>query len=362
MGLTGILGFISLAGWIALLAGAGLAISNAAQNRSARGGISLAIFGLFVGVLFFVFSSGLVEVGPTQIAVVFQQLGGNAATKSLTDPLGPGVHIVIPIVNQVTIYSTEGRTYTMSKVSDEGQHLGDDAISARTSDGQQVDVDLSIQYAIDPAQVNQLHLLWQNRYESDFVRPTTRTAVYDATVAYTGADIYGAKRTDLQKQLFNDLKPRFTANGLVLRDVQLRQITFSDDFVKAVDAKKVAEQQALQADQEAIRARTLAKGQADAAVTKAQGDADASVAKAKGDAQAIELRAAADAKALALINEQLSKNPLLLQWRYIEKLAGDVRLVLLPSNSPFLFDVNKLAEGAGVPAVSSTPEPTTTPK
>ncbi len=160
MGLTSILGFISLAGWIALLAGAGIAISNAAQNRSARGGITLAIFGLFVGILFFVFSSGLVEIGPTQVAVVFQRIGGNTANKSLTDPLGPGVHVVIPVINEVTIYSTESRTYTMSKVPDEGQHLGDDAISARTSDGQQVDIDLSIQYSVDPSKVNQLHLLW----------------------------------------------------------------------------------------------------------------------------------------------------------------------------------------------------------
>src|SRR5262249_29981213 len=113
------------------------------------------------------------------------------------------------------------------------------------------------------------------------------------------------------------------------------------------------------------RKRMLAKVESEANVTAAQGEADANVARAKGEAQAIELRAAADAKALALINEQLQKNPALIQWRYIEKLAGDIRMVLVPSNSPFLFDFNSLtnqsastrtsSNGSSQPAATPTP-------
>jgi hypothetical protein len=63
MTLNSILGFLSLAGWMAVLAGVGIAVSNAAQNRPTRGGIALASLGLVVGVVFFLASSGLVTVG-----------------------------------------------------------------------------------------------------------------------------------------------------------------------------------------------------------------------------------------------------------------------------------------------------------
>ncbi|MFN7211015.1 MAG: hypothetical protein ACK4P1_11610, partial [Aggregatilineales bacterium] len=69
MTLNSILGFLSLAGWLAVLAGVGIAISNAAQNRPTRGGIALASIGLLTGVIFFLASAGLVTVGATQVAV-----------------------------------------------------------------------------------------------------------------------------------------------------------------------------------------------------------------------------------------------------------------------------------------------------
>lgn len=369
MSISSLLGFLSLAGWVMVIAGAGIAISNATQNRNARPGVLLALIGLLIGIVFFAASSGLVEVGPTEVAVVFQSIGGNPATNSLwPTPLGPGVHIIVPIINQPFIYSTERRTYTMSKTTNEGAKSGDDSIATRTQDGQQVYVDISVSYNIDAGKANLVHIRWKDRYQEDFVRPIVRGTVRDVVAGYGVDDVNGGKRAEIQTKIYETVAPKFADNGLALGDLTIRNITFSDEFVKAIEARKVAQQQAEQALQEAERQRTLAKGQADAAVTAAKGEADAAVAKAQGDAQAIELRAAADAKALALINEQISKNPALVQWRYIEKLAGNVSLVLLPSNSPFLFDLQSLMNQAKPNAtVNSTngntppPQATTTP-
>lgn len=143
MTLNSILGFLSLAGWMAVLAGVGIAISNAAQNCSTRGGIALAGVGLIVGITFFLASAGLVTVGPTQVAVVFQAIGGDPAEGNLwKTPLGPGVHIILPIINEPILYSTAVQTYTMSRVVDEGQLRRADAVEARTRDGQQVLIDV----------------------------------------------------------------------------------------------------------------------------------------------------------------------------------------------------------------------------
>lgn len=360
MNLTSILGLLSLAGWALLLAGAGLAITNMAQNRPARGGILLAIMGLIVGVVFFIASSGLVQVGATQVAVVFQAIGGNPDNNNLwARPLGPGVHIIVPIVNEPFIYSTEVRNYTMSKSTRDGNLSGDDSVQARTRDGQQVDIDISVLYSIDPALANIVHIRFQNRFEADFVRPTIRSAVRERIAAYTVNELYGgagvagaetiSKLPQVQDDLRDEMRLIFAENGLLLQDFLVREVTFSEEFIRAVESKQVAEQQAEQAKQEAERARTIAKGESDANVTRAKGQAEAAIEEARGEAEAIKLRAAAESEALALIGAQIIKNPQLIQWRYVENLSDQVELILLPSNSPFLFDLESLRNATTQP-------------
>jgi len=277
-------------GWLMVIGGGAIAIMSASQNRPARPGIMLALAGLVIGVLFFIASSGLIVIGPTEVAVVFQSVGGDPNNNGLwSTPLGPGVHIIAPIVNEVYPYSTEVRTYTMSKTSNEGSVGGDDSVAVRTSDGQQVYIDVSVLYAVDPAKANFVHLKYRNRYEDDFVRPTVRAAVRDVISGYKVEDLYGNKRSEIESQIQDFVKAQFPENGLVLKSLLLRNITFSEEFIKAVEQKQVAQQQAEQAKQEADRNRTLAQGLADAAVTAAQGQANATVAQAKGDAQAIQL-------------------------------------------------------------------------
>ncbi len=374
MNVSTLLGFISLAGWVMVIAGAAIAISNAAQNRNGRPGVLLALAGLLIGVLFFVISQGVVEVGPNQVAVVFQRIGGDPKTSSLwPQPLKPGIHIITPIINEATVYSTRTLNYTMVGKVNEGAVSGNDAVEARTKDGQEVYVDATVLFSIDSNRVNDIHLRWQNRFESDFVRPTVRAAIREVISGYAAEDVYGEKRGTIPTDVRTMIEPKFAENGLQLNDLLIRNVTFSEVFVKAIEAKQVAQQQVEQAKQDAERARTAAKGQADAAVLTAKGDADSAIERARGEAQSIEVRAAADAKALALINEQISKNPLLVQWRYIEKLAQNITLALIPSNSPYLFDLQTLINQAGKPGTSSsngsgstqpeqpTPAPTTTP-
>jgi prohibitin 2 len=368
MTLNSILGFLSLAGWLAVLAGVGIAISNAAQNRPTRGGIALASLGLVVGIVFFLASSGLVTVGATQVAVVFQSIGGDPEEGNLwKTPLGPGVHIILPIINEPILYTTAVQTYTMSRTTDEGQLRRADAVEARTRDGQQVLIDVSVLYRIDRDLANTLHRKWQNRYENDFVRPTVRSAIREQVASYSVNDLYGgtslitttdeagqarteqtvSKLPELQRNLNRDLRPVFAENGLFLQELLIREITFSEEFIRAVEQKQVAEQQAEQAKQEAARARTLAEGEANALRERAAGEAEALRRRAEGEAAAIRARAAAEAEALALINAELSKNPMLLQWRYIEQIAPNINMILLPSNTPFLFDIEKLMQQAG---------------
>ena len=71
--------------------------------------------------------------------------------------------------------------------------------------------------------------------------------------------------------------------------------------------------------------------------------------------------AAAEAEALRLVSEQIAANPNLIQYTYITELAQNVSLIMVPSNSPFLFDASSFTDlGDDFEAPAS--EPMTAPE
>lgn len=353
MGISSLLGFVALAGWVALIAGIGLAILSASQGRPSRNGVTLAIIGVVVGVVFSVVSQGVIIVQPQEVAVVFDTVRGD-----LLEPRGPGIHIIVPVIQEATYYSVAQREYTMSGAASEGALQGDDAVVARSSDGQEVRIDATIIYAIESAQANLIHQRWQTRFQSELVRPTVRGIIRDEISRYAVEEVYSTQREALRAGIREQIELRFMEEGLAVTDFLIRDIQFSADYAQSVEQKQIAEQDRLRAQQEADRLRVQAQGERDAAVFQAEGQRLSAIEEATGaaesiriraqaEADAILLRAQADAEALALINEQLKTNPDLLDWRYVENLSDNVDMILLPNNSPFLFDAQGLMDQAG---------------
>ena len=363
MGVGSILGVLSLLGFALFLAGIGVVVMSVSQGRPIRRGILLAGVGLVVGLLFSVISQGILLVEPTQVAVIVNTLNGNVEET----PRRGGTHIIVPIVQQPFFYPLVQQNVAM-----DGDPGGGDegAVIARTSDGQEVRLDISVLYGIDPAQADTLHLTWQTRYEESFVVPQARSVVRDAVSGFEAAEIYAGGRENLSNTAFERLSARLERDGLILSDLLVRNITFSEQYAEAIEQAQVAAQ-------EAERARLQVQRifqEAEQARAEAQGLRDADILRAEGLAQSTVLQAQAQAEALRLVSEQLAANPSLIQYQYIQNLSDNVGLVLVPSNSPFLFDLASLPaaiedftapevpsrEELNLPEAELTPEPTPT--
>jgi regulator of protease activity HflC (stomatin/prohibitin superfamily) len=355
----------SIIGWV-LLIGLGLyvfyVISLRSQRRPAKMSALVVAVLLIGGIAMLTLGAGLVFIDQFEAGVVVSPLSEGGVRP---EPIGAGIHFVTPFIESVDRFSTAKQEYTMSGSVNEGAQQGNDAVEARTSDAQQVYVDATVRFYVDPLQVVQLRRTWQSqdRYISGFVRPTTRNVIYNTTSRYRVEDVYGAKRTELQQIISDQLVTEFQKQGLVLDAFQLRNITFSPEYAQSIEQKQIAQQQSEQAkllvqksQQEADQLRAKVKGEADAVVLRATGDSQAAVTRAEGDA-----------KALALIAEALKTNPDLLTYTYIQKLAPNVGLIMLPAggNNPFILNLNDLqkqAVPATLPSTSSTvPFTTTTP-
>jgi len=333
-----------------------LAIVRASRARPVKGLTVSIIATAVTAVLLTVISAGLVFVQPEERGVVISAVAPKGYRESA---LQPGLRWIIPFFENVRLYPISRQTYTMSIAPNEGQVKGDDSITARTSDGQQVTIDSSVIYAVDPARVIQLHIEWQDRYTDDLVRPLSRGAIRDATSQFGIEQVYSSKRDELKQIITDQLANQLDQNGLILLDFVLRNITFSPEYAASVEQKQIAEQLAQQA-KFVVEQR---KQEAEQARQVAQGSADAVVIKSKGDAQARLIQANAEAQALTLLSQSLKDNPALLNYTFINKMGPGVQTVFLPNNVPYLLPLPTANSSSvqAVPQLQLTPLPTALP-
>jgi len=316
--------------WLVVVAFLALAVLRARQGKKSRGAVTGIIVAVIAGVLLSTVSAGLVFVQPQERGVVISAIAPDGYRK---DVMQPGLRWVIPYAENVKTYSISKETYTMSIAHLEGELQGDDSIAARTADGQEVYIDASIIFSLNPAEVLNVHIVWQDRYVEGLVRPTVRGVIRDAVSQFRVNEVYSTKRDELKLQMEDEMRIAMERNGLILSDFVLRNITFTPEYAASIEQKQIAEQLAQQAEyiveqrrQEAEQARQVAEGTKDAAILAAEGRAESVVIEAK-----------AEAEALQLIAEVLATNPQLLNYRYIEKLAPGIDVMLVPNDNPYIL-------------------------
>lgn len=333
--------------WIVTVGLLVLVLSRAARNRPMKKGGVIVVVAAVLSIAFTTVSSGLVFIKPEERGVVISAFAPKGYREEI---LQPGLRWIIPFAENVVRYPIGRKNYTMSIATNEGQVTGDDSITARTADGQQIFVDASIIYSVEPSQVIQVHIYWKDTYVEGLVRPLARGVIRDVVSQYKVEEVVTSKRLEMTEQFRSQMTEKLAANGLIMYDFILRNITFSPEYAASVEQKQIAEQLAQQA-KFVVEQR---KQEAEQARQSAQGLADAVVIQSKGDAEARLIQAEAEAKALELIAAALKDKPELLTYQYITKITPNINVMLLPSDSPFLFPLEQLG-----PTESTTT--TTTP-
>jgi regulator of protease activity HflC (stomatin/prohibitin superfamily) len=314
--MSGIFQMVAIGGFVLAVLGIALAISSSSQGRPARGGLLITVAGGLIGIIFMVMSLGLVTVPVTERAVIY-----NSLTGQLEGVRGPGITLLTPGIQQPIFYPINNQTYYMTDDEDEGARFGQDAVIARSIEGQQVRVNAILTFRLNTEgnSLQQLHQTWSataGGYIEGFIRPRIVNVVNDVISTYTAPNIYGTERVAIAQQITTQLTEVLRTQGIVLVEFNVLELGFSPEFTEAIERQVIA-------NQEQERERT---------------EAETRQIIAEGEAQAITIRAQAEADALEAISQQIEANPALIQYRYVENLSDNVQIILVPANSPFLFD------------------------
>ena len=170
-----------------------------------------------------------------------------------------GIHLIMPIVTTV-------KRITVRIQRDDVQ------AEAFSRDLQYIQTDIAVNWHIEPTTVNKIFQEVGDRTEivRRIISPAVSEVVKAATAKKTAEEII-AKRTELKQEIDNQLKERLGSYGVVVDDVSLVNIDFTEEFAKAIEAKQIAEQEAKRARFEALRAEQ----QAQADINRAKGQAEA---------------------------------------------------------------------------------------
>ncbi|MDA0525269.1 prohibitin family protein [Methanococcoides alaskense] len=280
-----------------------------------RGGaIVLVILLIFSAV----FGSIFVSIGAGQVGVKFSQFGG-----VMDDELGEGLHIVPPWVS-VTKYSVRSEMYTMSAKAAEGEVVGDDQINALTIEGLTLGLDISVRYRLVADDASVVHSKLGTAYAQKIIRPTIKSVIREVVSGQTAMAIYGEQRDLVATEMQLEMEKALVADGIIVEEVLLRNVQLPTKIADAIESK-------LQADQDAQRMIFVKQ--------KEQLEAERRIIEANGIANATIVEATGEAEALRLVNQELAKNPKLINYKYIQMLESqEVQTLIVPSDQGIILD------------------------
>jgi prohibitin 2 len=231
-------------------------------------GLGMLLLAILVLFLFF---TATVQTGSVGVVTNFGKVTGEV--------LDSGWHLVGPI-DHVTEISV--RTITTQTEAE-----------CFSSDLQEVNITLAVQTYITKENATNIFKNYGIEYMSQ-ATPKILDALKAETAKYEAAQII-ANRDTIRSEALKAAQERLK-NFVEVGDLSIVNVTFSQDYEKAIEAKQVAQQRAEQAKYE---------------LQQAQVEADKKVATAKGEAEAIQIK-----------GDALAKNPAVIELELINKWDG----------------------------------------
>lgn len=227
---------------------------------------------ILVVLVIWIIKSIAIFVPPGHVGVVYD-LGRGILPRVMHE----GLNLAIPFWQRVTLLDIRLQEYTMSVVPDEGALRRDDSLDAPTSDGQQVKVDATVIFRLNPDKASEVLKKIGPDYIDKLIRPFTRSQIRMVISRYTAPAIYSEKRQEAEAAMTRELTQMLAPKDIIIDKVLLRSVNFSADYSQAIENKMIAEQKVKQAEYE---------------VKEATQRAQAKIAEAKGLAEAQALQKA----------------------------------------------------------------------
>jgi len=231
----------------------------------------------------------VVEAGQTGVILTF----GRVSPVVMQE----GIHFKVPLAQKVItinnrIVKTEVTTEAFSK------------------DLQTVSSVIAVNYHINKSASAEIYKQVGLGYEDVLVTPSINEVLKSVTANYTAQELV-SQRNEVSILLDENLNAKLNDYGIVVDDLNIINWDFSEEFITAIEAKQVAEQNLIKTRTEQEQALVVANTEAQKQVIAAQAEAD-------------KIRLLADATAESNQTIALSLSDILIRYELLQKWDGQL--------------------------------------
>lgn len=205
--------------------------------------------------------------------------------------LYPGVHFVLPFAGSVALYDTREKVYETLAQETPGRSA--DVLTVQAREGLNIGIAVNVRYRLDPRRLAYIHVNLPQPADQEVVAPTVAAVYRQLAPNYMTREIFAVKREELRTQAAAAITAQLGAQGIFVREVQLRNIQLPAEYAQGLEGLLLKEQESerlgteqeikqkevriaeLEAEAQKVRQVKQAEAQAQQRVIQAKAESDA---------------------------------------------------------------------------------------
>ncbi|MDV3427008.1 MAG: prohibitin family protein [Bacillota bacterium] len=309
--------FLFILGVLVLLGSIGAAIVDKKL-------IKFSFIGLILSIVLFIISCvGIVPTGYTGILTTF----GAVSERTV----GAGINFIAPWQNIVTMDNRAQKVEINT--------------SAFSSDIQQVDIVMSVNYCVDQQAARDLYRTVGRNYYENVMFPRVQENTKAIFSQYTAENLI-SQREILSSSIVELMKEDMENYHITIISIAIEDLDFTDAFTSAVEAKQVAAQNKLTAETQQAQKTMEQEAEAERAIIAANAKAQQDIIAAQADLEVVKIQADAALYAgerEANMNERIAAalSRELIQYYWIKQWNGKLPTTVLGSENSFMIDLTE---------------------
>src|ERR1700730_9950689 len=227
--------------------------------------------------------------------------------------LYPGVHLVTPLVDSIAIYDTREQVY--ATLAAENPKQKGDVLTVQAREGLNIGLAVSVRYRLEPKRLDSIHTHLPQPVGEQVVAPVVATIYRQLAPNFITREIFATRREELRSKAAELITSRLASDGMVVREVLLRDLQLPAQYAKGLEGLLLKEQEneRLGTEQE-IKQKQVRIAELEAEAQKAR---DVKQAEAQAQVRVLQAKAESDSMqyTLPLKQKQIEQTKLEAQAR-----------------------------------------------
>ena len=184
------------------------------------------------------------------IAVVPAGFGGVRVSQfSGTRPgtLYPGAHVVNPLTQSITLYDLRDQVLTTSAKHGAEKEVSltkkQEVFNVQSREGLNVGLAITVRYRLDDKKLQYIHDNLPQPVEDELVPPVVSSVFREVVPMYTVRELFATKREEVRSAAAERITQRLGGDGIIVKEVMLRDIQLPAEFAKGLEKLLVQEQE-----------------------------------------------------------------------------------------------------------------------